>query len=501
MNGARRTRQTLQILALFFLSLLTVSAAASGEGLPVQPGTHRTEAFRTAPIFSDGMVLPSGRAVTVWGWGVAGEKVTVSIARQQQTTSIAADATWQVTLAAMQPAVDLTMSVASDSGAITYAHVAVAKIKPLLAGVCKQLVDPLATPETAALFHNLKLYSRRNTLIGQQDPEVSTTEQSGETDMHRTTGSDPAVWGSDFMHITHQQNNGQKNWFHDAQAQIIRRASTTYDRGMVNIFCWHFHEPYEQKTFNAREMPAPFRKKAFRSLLPGGENHNWYKEKLQKIAEVVGAIRGQNGTLSPVIFRPFHEFDGDWFWWGKPYCSAQEFRDCWRFTVQYLRDDLQVHNLLYAFSPDCHFKSEQDYLERYPGDAYVDVVGFDDYSDFEGNRVGAVAKKLAIVSTYAKQHAKLAALTEVGYRQQPPPTRLYTGSYGAAFADPTLEIAFLMFWRQGKQAKGESYFVPVPAAETADDFLKFANGPRPLFLSGVKNLYSIEAFGRMAAGQ
>ena len=84
MNGARRTRQTLQILALFFLSLLTVSAAASGEGLPVQPGTHRTEAFRTAPIFSDGMVLPSGRAVTIWGWGVAGEKVTVSIARQQR---------------------------------------------------------------------------------------------------------------------------------------------------------------------------------------------------------------------------------------------------------------------------------------------------------------------------------------------------------------------------------------------------------------------------------
>ena len=56
----------------------------------------------------------------------------------------------------------------------------------------------------------------------------------------------------------------------------------------------------------------------------------------------------------------------------------------------------------------------------------------------------------------------------------------------------------MMFWRQGKQGKSE-YFVPVPGCDTADDFLQFANGPRPLFLSGLKNVYSVPASRPLAA--
>ena len=41
-----------------------------------------------------------------------------------------------------------------------------------------------------------------------------------------------------------------------------------------------------------------------------------------------------------------------------------------------------MHNFLYAFSPDCGFTTEAEYLERYPGDKYVDVVGMDNYWDF-----------------------------------------------------------------------------------------------------------------------
>jgi len=200
------------------------------------------------------------------------------------------------------------------------------------------------------------------------------------------------------MHITHQANDGAKNWFHDQEVKIVRLAAAAYDQGMVNVFCWHLREPYAEKSFDTKKMPAESRRKAFRSLLPGGENHDWYRRKLAKIAAVVRVIEGRDGTLAPVAFRPFPECDGDWFWWGKPSCSAEEFKACRRFTVRHLRDELGAHNPLYAFSPDCRFVTERDYLERYPGDEFVDVVGFDDYADFEAHRPEVAARKLALVS-------------------------------------------------------------------------------------------------------
>ena len=351
-----------------------------------------------------------------------------------------------------------------------------------------RMVDPRATTETVALFRYLKTSARRGTLIGQKDANVRCADWDGE--IRRITGHDPDVWGSDFQHITHKNNNDRRHWltgrkvgnayFHAAEeAAIIQRAIRACDRGIVNTFSWHLREPHHERTYYASEMPEVHRRKAFRSLLPRGRNHTWYRRKLEKIAEVLAVMKGADGTLAPVIFRPFHECDADHFWWGAPYCSAQEFRDCWSFTVEYLRDTLHIHNLLYAFSLDCRFETEQQYLDRYPGDAYVDVVGLDDYADFENNRIREAAARLAIISAYAKRQGKIAALTEVGYRPQPVPPRLYTDFYGAALADPALEIAFLMFWQQQDRREGGVCFVPPPDSEAAEDFLAFFNSIRP----------------------
>ena len=353
----------------------------------------------------------------------------------------------------------------------------------------KYLVDTHATPETAILFGNLKLLSKQGkTLVGQQDSHVTYTGRKDESDIKWTTGKELAVLGSDFMHITNAANTNETGWFRSEENQIILRAQKGYDQGMVNIFCWHIRDPYLEKSFNVRDLPEDLHHKCFRSLLPGAENHEWYRKKLQKVAEVLGKIKGENGTLSPVIFRPFHEFDGNWFWWGKPYCTPDEYKQLWRFTVTYLRDELKVRNVLYAFSPDCKFRTEEEFLERYPGDAFVDLVGFDNYHDFESDNTEAAATKLKVISDIAKKHKKIAALTEVGYRRDPIPDKLFTDYYGKAFADPTLEIAFLMFWRQGKE--GESnYFTPPPHAPTAEDFKAFLNAPRMLLLPDIKSLY------------
>lgn len=48
------------------------------------------------------------------------------------------------------------------------------------------------------------------------------------------------------------------------------------------------------------------------------------------------------GELIPVIFRPYHEHNGDWFWWGKGVNSEEDYIKLWQFTVEYLRDEKDV---------------------------------------------------------------------------------------------------------------------------------------------------------------
>lgn len=361
----------------------------------------------------------------------------------------------------------------------------------LATGIVGRLVDRQATPETAALFNNLRrLAARKQTLVGQQDPQATFAHDDGRSDILRITGAEPAVWGSDFIHVTDAAHDGTNAWYRDEEEMLRRRAIAAYDQGMVNVFCWHFRDPH-RNAFYANEIDAEVRDGIVRSLLPGGSQHDWYVARLRRVADVCLALHGADGTLAPVIFRPFHEFDGDWFWWGRPYCSADEFRELWRFTVGQLRDDFQVHNLLYCFTPDVGFESTADFLDRYPGDEYVDVVGFDDYHDFEQHRPDNAARRLRIVSDLARARGKLAALTEVGYREHPVPQQLFTEVLGPALADPDLEIAFLMFWRQGRRNEDGSglWFVPPPDTPQANDFLRWLATPRLLLLPQAPPLY------------
>lgn len=84
-----------------------------------------------------------------------------------------------------------------------------------------------------------------------------------------------------------------------------------------------------------------------------------------------------------------------------------------------------MHNLIYAFSPDCKFSAEAEYTERYPGNEWVDLVGFDDYADFgrDGHYdLDAGLRRLKVLNDFAVKNNKLAALTETGLESIPDTT-------------------------------------------------------------------------------
>lgn len=365
---------------------------------------------------------------------------------------------------------------------------------PNIATVKTWITDKNATDETASLFYNLKRIAKNNVLFGHQDDtkrgvtDANTQWENAQqftgvsrdkSDVKEVTGSYPAVYGHDFIHIANFTDGA---WF-DYEAQIARELTIdAYNRGGINTYAWHYANPVSKGSFYWSDSPV----EAVNKILPGGAQNEVYKNSLKEVADFAKTLIGADGKLIPIIFRPFHEFDGDWFWWGKSHCTPDQYKQLYQFTVTYLRDNLGVRNFLYAWSPDKNFNSETQYLERYPGDSYVDVVGMDNYEDLKGNSPTTAANKLKIISDYAVKKNKVAALTETGL-QNLKKTDWYTQMLQKALQLNKIEIAYALVWANTKDA----YWTPYKNHPAQADFIQFKNSSYILFGNEMPNVYKI----------
>lgn len=340
------------------------------------------------------------------------------------------------------------------------------------------LVDKNASLETVALFYNLKKNSATKILLSQQDAFYSYYQNNSfMSDVKKTTGSDPAMIGLDLMFITDKSyQNSASNWYYQQEQKIIAAAKEAYNKGMAVSFCWHLREPFQDNEFYTANMTDYQKQNAFKSILPGGINHNWYKSKLDKVASTFNSLTGNDGKKIPVIFRPFHEFDGNWFWWGQSYCTTEEYKQLWQFTVTYLRDTKGIHNVLYAFSPDASYTNAASYLQRYPGDDFADVLGMDNYIDFQNQNSAGIINannKLKMISDLAIGKNKIAALTETGYSSGNTTPRVsghFTNLVYPAITNQNIQLAYVNFWSNTQDA----YYVPTPESSFSLDFKNFS---------------------------
>lgn len=352
-------------------------------------------------------------------------------------------------------------------------------------------IDAKATKETKYLYKNLRHLSKEHTLFGHQHATEYGRGWSGDenrSDVKSVTGSHPAVIGVDLSGFSGRSPEAIKR----AKENLRKNVVDTYNRGGVTTVAWHFSNPVSGDGFNWVDSVS---KPAVKYIIPGGEAHQKYKDILKGIGEWAHTLRGADGKLVPVIFRPYHEFDGGWFWWGKPHASTEEFKSLWRFTVSYLRDSLEVHNFIYAFSPDNKFDSEEAFLERYPGDAWVDMVGMDNYGDMgrEGRyNLEAAILKLKIVSDYAQKAGKLAAFTETGLESIPNPT-WWTETLLKAMKAHPMQIAYVLVWRNDIRSPTH-YYAPYPGHTSVPDFMKFYEDPYTLFERDLERIYRRKKF-------
>lgn len=339
------------------------------------------------------------------------------------------------------------------------------------------LVDTLATPETIALFTNLQKLHNKGFGFGHQDDlayGVDWWAVLGESDVKRVCGDYPAVYGWDVGDIGGPTNldgvsfADMKNWIREA-----------YSRGGINTISMHLDNPVTKG--NAWDNSP-----AVAKILPGGSHHADYLRTLDLIAAFLKDLKTAQGVYIPIILRPYHEHNHTWSWWGAGACTADEYNALWRMTVAHFRDTHQIHHLLYAISPQ-EITSEADYLARYPGDQWVDILGLDYYNLTTKNNVGPLGRTLEVITKMAEARNKVAALTEVGV-EKVPYADWWTGYLLAAikYSAQSRKIAYALVWRN---ASKNHFFAPYPGHATMADFLVFYQDPLTLFEKDLPKMY------------
>lgn len=337
--------------------------------------------------------------------------------------------------------------------------------------------DKKATLQTINLYNNLRNTLSKGFMMGHQDDlayGVNWKNEDSRSDIKDVTGDYPAVYGWELGRI---ETDALMNLDNVPFAKMKQYIEEGYQRGGVITISWHLNNPLTGKT---AWDPAPG---TVASILPHGQKNSVYNSWLDKIASFMLSLKGKNGEYIPVIFRPFHELNGSWFWWGGKNCTAQELIQLYQYTETYLRDTKNVHNLLYAYNTD-RFTSAEAYTERYPGDDFVDIIGFDIYQkgDIVSNEKFAIElnKSLTTLETIAKKKNKIPALTEFGYNELPDADWWTTVLYDILAGH---QLSYALAWRNaGKKSETETeYYVPFSGQTSAPDFKNFYSLPKSLF--------------------
>lgn len=370
-------------------------------------------------------------------------------------------------------------------------------ISALFNDAVAQLIDAKASIETQTLYKNIGKNAGKGIMFGHQDDlayGVNWKYEPGRSDIKDVVGDYPAVYGWDIGGIEHgNKENLDRVPFEKIKSYI----KEVYQRGGINTISWHLDNPVSLGS--SWETT-----KAVSEILPDGKLHQKYLLWLDRVATFLNALETEEGIKIPILFRPFHELNGPWFWWGKTHCTSQEYIDLWKLTVQYLRDKKQLHHLIYVFNTNS-FKDKEEFLERYPGDNYADMLSFDVYQFAKSNASKEDLQKssiqfqeqlknnLRVLTEEAKTRNKPAALAETGF-EAIPDASWWTGTLFPAIKD--FPISYVLVWRNhGLNAENKMhYYAPYKGQKSASDFKKFYKLSQILFQKEVKklNLYKIK---------
>ncbi|MFZ5941632.1 MAG: glycoside hydrolase family 26 protein [Bacteroidota bacterium] len=339
--------------------------------------------------------------------------------------------------------------------------------------------DPSATEETVNLYQNLHALAGKSVLIGHQDDLAYGIGWKGDefrSDINDVCGQFPAVFGWDLGKIGTDYNIDSVPF-----ASMKVWAVKAYQKGGINTYSWHMDNL--STGGNSWDITP-----SIMDILPGGKKHEAYLQQLDLVAGFFASLTNDDGTPVPIVFRPFHEMNGGWFWWGAASCTPEEYKRLYRFTVEYLRDTKNLHHIIYAFSTDV-FTSVDEYLRYYPGDEYVDILGFDDYRGLKNKENSYLTvRMLETLDSLSSARSKIFTISETGLERITDPN-WFTGVVLPVLKtnESTQRASWMLLWRNGRP---DHFYAPYPGQQSADDFIVFAADSLTGFLNDNRSFYS-----------
>ncbi len=346
--------------------------------------------------------------------------------------------------------------------------------------------DPLATKATKKLYQKMKTFSNEGVMIGYEDAlayGVGWWDEKDKCDMFTVSGEYPAIYGWDIGDIHKSENLDSVSF-----DKMIAWMGEVHKKGGINTVSWHMDNPITGASSWDKSQIA-------KDILPGGINHQKFTEKLDLAAAFFQKCK-VNNELIPILFRPFHEHNGDWFWWGKGNTSEEDYIALYRFVADYFKEKHQIHHLMYAFSPDrsriMNPSDSLEYLYAYPGDNYVDLLGLDNYADMRISDNDSInhqsitnfVKSLEMLTDVAEQKHKISALTETGSMGIKDDDWFTTRLYDPLMSSKKAQrISYILFWRNHSI---EHHFMVYPGHNAAADFRAFVNKKEILTLTDLK---------------
>lgn len=356
------------------------------------------------------------------------------------------------------------------------------------------LVDDEATAATRSLFAYLRDIRGEGMLFGHQHTtdygETFETRDGVSSDVKAATGDYPAVFGFDTLILEGRERPGIPEATREQNAltlaQSIREA---HDLGGISTLSAHIENFVTGGDFYDTSGDA------LRAVLPGGAKNAELTAYLDLIALAADSAVDADGDAIPIVFRPWHENAGSWFWWGAAFGSPGEYAELFRYTVEYLRDVKDVHNLLYAFSPGGGFGGDESlYLRTYPGDDFIDVLGYDTYDPAASSSfLTGLVEDLGMIARLADARGKISAFTEFGITngvqpdgQNQNPT-WYTDVLAAIETDPDASrSAYMLTW--ANFGGTTTPYTPTDG-EMLPDFQAYHDDPYTLFAADLTGVF------------
>ena len=218
-----------------------------------------------------------------------------------------------------------------------------------------------------------------------------------------------------------------------------------------------------------------------KSILPGGKNAELFQTWIDRVGDFIETLKDDEGQPVPIIFRPWHENNGSWFWWGQKLCSDEEFKALWNL-LQDAMNRRGFDNLLWSYSPnlDGNWTLER-FMQRYPGNDRVTLIGEDAYQwGTEEDFVKQLNADLTFLTQFAKDNGKLLAMTECGFKNIPDSTWF---SRVLKVQMDKYPICYFLLWRNYEK----EWFGPVPNTPCGKDYKAFKEAENVLFLNDIRN--------------